>query len=99
MTIELNDSILRDAVATWGESSQVDMLVEETSELLNAIMKFKRGRASVEDVLTEIADVEIMLGQMEVIFAQGREIDLFCERHRKMERLADRLAKYKEEHK
>lgn len=95
MTIELNDSILRDAVETWGEQSQVDMLVEETSELLNAIMKFKRGRASVEDVLTEIADVEIMLGQMEVIFAQGREIDLFCERHRKMERLAQRIENYK----
>ena len=76
--------------AIWrhGALSQTDMMIEEMSELTKAILKNRR-RASAETVdaiLEEMADVEIMLDQMKMIFGS-------CAVHRrlKVRRLANRL--------
>jgi len=56
------------ALSHYGSSRQVDKTIEELGELTTALMKFKHGEATMEDVITELADVFIMTYQMSVAF-------------------------------
>lgn len=59
------------AVDTWGIETQIYMLVEECAELIQAACKIaNRGNKSehMENFLEEIADVEVMIGQMKCMF-------------------------------
>ena len=80
-------------LCAWGVDAQLDMVIEECSELINAIEKFRRGRNTSADVATEIADVMIMAEQAALIF--GPEL-VEGEKARKLERLEQRLNSYKE---
>lgn len=51
---------------TYGERNQIDMAIEEMSELTQALSKYKRGKE--HNVEEEIADVQIMLDQLKLIF-------------------------------
>ena len=64
MNIEV---LARRAQAKWGTISQLDMVVEECSELINAIQKWKRQRYSMDDIVREGVDVEIMIEQLKII--------------------------------
>jgi len=97
MKIELDNEILKGAIDTFGTGSQIDMAVEECSELINALMKFRRGRVGVPEVVTEIADVQIMCAQLEYMFAGDSKI-VDAERMRKMGRLRGRIELFKKEH-
>lgn len=70
--------------------SQVFMVVEECGELLNALAKYDRGRAQASDVITELADVSIMVEQMAIAFGYGDYIE---EKERKLQRLKQRIEK------
>ena len=76
------------AIKKWGESSQVNMAYEEMGELISALNKFQRGRIGIDGVITEIADVQIMVEQLSVMF--GTE-SVSLEKARKLRRLKDRL--------
>lgn len=76
------------ALQTWGENAQMMMMIEEAGELLDAIAKYKRGRTSKSEVLTEIADTYIMLHQMAILFGWD---DFVSESERKLARLKKRL--------
>lgn len=87
--------ILEKAVETYGTESQVDMAIEEMSELTKALLKYRRasnnqtdiGIAQAHfDIQEEMADVEIMLDQLKILFG-----DPICERKKKLERLKERL--------
>lgn len=67
-----NRKIYRTAVACFGHNSRVDLMVEECAELIQAIQKFKRGLP--HNVSEEIADVEIMVQQLKLIFPGVSEI-------------------------
>lgn len=76
------------AIKKWGESSQVNMAYEEMGELISALNKFQRGRIGIDGVITEIADVQIMVEQLSVMFG----IDaVSLEKERKLRRLNYRL--------
>lgn len=62
----MNFSILEKAVRHFGAAMQEDIAIEEMSELTQAIMHFRRGRES--NIPEEIADVEIMLEQLKIIY-------------------------------
>lgn len=79
------------AIDTWGQLPQVNMVFEECGELTTALAQYLRGRATVADVITEVADVSIMMEQMAVLF--GKE-QFEQEKERKLQRLKERLAKY-----
>lgn len=89
-TNELYANVLR----TWGVDSQLDMVIEECSELISAIEKFRRGRNTSADVATEIADVMIMSEQAALVF--GSEL-VEGEKARKLERLEQRLKGYEKD--
>ena len=78
----------------WGADAQVKMLNEEIGELLAAMGKFDRRRVGVHDVITELADVSIMVEQMADLF--GYE-EFEKEKDYKLTRLEERLNKYERE--
>ena len=56
--------LYKEALEKWGEEAQIDMLNEECGELITAVAQFKRGRTSHHAVMTELADVFIMVEQI-----------------------------------
>lgn len=85
------ERILVDAVQTWGANAQALMMIEEMSELTQAICKLFRADsknyAAVNDnVLEEMADVQIMLDQMKIMFGAVDPV-----MRAKLERLEGRL--------
>jgi NTP pyrophosphatase (non-canonical NTP hydrolase) len=81
----------REALARWGPDSQLFMLAEECAELIQAASKYRR-RPSMDtqvSMLCEMADVDIMLGQMKVMLNDGGVFDEF--RRAKLERLRKML--------
>lgn len=81
-------STLGQAVDTWGEDVQIDIALEELGELVTALSRLRRHRVTEADVAEEIADVQIMLDQMQIVFD---EPDVDAEIERKINRLRDRL--------
>ena len=79
------------AVEKFGPESQINMALEECAELIDALCKFRRERVGTLDVITEIADVQIMCEQLAYMFGEQTVAD---ERKRKIERLQKRLTKY-----
>ena len=87
---ENEKSIYDKAIKKWGVDSQVRMAYEEMGELLSALNKLLRKRVTVDDVITEIADVQIMTEQLALIFGQDK---VSAEKDRKLKRLEERLNK------
>ena len=82
--------IFRKALQEYGIMSQKMMVIEECAELTNAIAKMARGRVGVDDIITELADVSIMVDQMAIFFGEDK---FNAERTRKVQRLNERLLK------
>ena len=69
--------ILQSAIDTYGPEHQVDMAIEEMAELIKALLKMRRpDKASWADVLEEIADVQIMLDQLRLIYGQTHNAEI-----------------------
>lgn len=84
--------ILQDAVRIWGRDAQSLMMIEEMSELTKAICKFYRAeddasaRPAIENIREEMADVQIMLDQMKIMFGYADD-----QERAKLDRLEKRL--------
>ena len=63
-----NELLYFEAVETFGKEHQVMLAIEEMSELIKELSKDYRGRRNVEEIIEEICDVEIMLGQLKIIY-------------------------------
>lgn len=67
---------LHKAINIYGKNAQLDMCIEEMSELTKEICKSKRGKDNKEEIIEEMADVYIMLEQLKIIFSiEQYEID------------------------
>jgi len=80
------------AVAKWGIDTQILMAVEEMSELIKVLVKYGRNvnGSSLDEIIEEIVDTEIMLEQLKLIFAYSTSTnyDKYRElRKKKLERL------------
>ena len=78
------------AISKWGVEAQRNMAFEELGELNTILARDRRGRATKEEILTELADVTIMCEQMAVIL--GFE-DYEKELDNKLIRLRDKKLK------
>ena len=86
---------LEKAIATYGKDMQLNVAIEEFSELIKEICKNKRGADNREAIIEEIADCYIMLMQLEIIFGvKDDEINGVTDA--KLERLEKRLAERSE---
>lgn len=89
----MHETIAR-AVDTFGYESRRWMAVEEMAELADALAKRRRGRTSVDDIVTEIADVTIMMSQLACMYGPER---VEAEIERKLIRLKENLDASSEE--
>lgn len=81
--IEYRDDVNRRCLYQYGARSQMDMAIEEMSELTKALLKYRRLEADPgvrmdkarDDIIDEIADVRIMCRQMEILFSAVDEVE------------------------
>lgn len=59
--------VLKELVEKFGDK-QVVVAIEELSELQKELCKHLRGKINIENVIEEMADVYIMLSQMQMLF-------------------------------
>lgn len=95
-----NEDVLKKAIEVFGMESQLEMVIEECSELIQAIQKLKRSAVSLSErgyavelpvyqsLCEEVADVEIMIDQMRIMLPP-QSIDHY--KAAKIKRLAARL--------
>lgn len=90
----MTSSIFQRAIDAWGQHFQIEMMVEECAELIVALKHAQRNERidkaeeNENAIITEIADVQIMLEQMKLIFGKNK-CDL--EWARKLKRLDEKL--------
>lgn len=93
-----NPEILEDAIDRYGKRAQSDMAVEEMSELIQAIMKYRRvcsvpdvekRRKAQRAIVEETADVLITVAQVIMMYDYDNEIQAAVDL--KVNRLRDRL--------
>lgn len=84
-----DELVLQNAIDTYGKDAQEWMVIEEMSELAKEICKNKRGKDNQKEIAEEIADVKIMLAQLEMIFGIQKETERFYKS--KIDRLNQRL--------
>jgi len=60
--------IYETAVRLWGKQFQTDMMIEEASELTKIILKERRGKAFIAEIIEEMVDCQIMINQMRIIY-------------------------------
>ena len=94
LTAQEGDEICRAALKAFGAEAQMVMAIEEMSEMTKELCKHRRGRDNVEAIAEEIADVEIMLCQMVMLFDCAGQVDKF--RRYKLERLAEQIKEAKQ---
>ena len=70
MEKEKKKTIYLNAIHLWGEESQINVAIEEFSELITKLAKHKRvlNGSSVEEITDEIADCYVMLGSLCLMF-------------------------------
>ncbi len=56
--------LYRNTIEKWGEEAQFDQMIEECAELITALKHFKRGKITTQEVIDELADVTLMVGQL-----------------------------------
>jgi NTP pyrophosphatase (non-canonical NTP hydrolase) len=80
--------VLNTAIKTYGMFAQMDMCIEECSELIKALLKYRRNedKQALANICEEMADVQIMLDQMRLVFGETIEQEQY-----KIKRLAERL--------
>lgn len=60
--------ILQRAIDKYGKQMQMVVAMEEMAELTKELSKALRGKPNTTSIAEEIADVEIMLEQIKIIF-------------------------------
>ena len=90
--------VLEDAINRYGAPAQIDMAIEEMSELTKALLKNRRNYATAtanersrlrEAIIEEAADVIVTVVQVIMIYAEPEEIQAAVDF--KINRLQERL--------
>jgi len=85
------DEVLQQAILEFGDTAQITMAIEECAELINVLCKQCRKRVNTQDIITEIADVTIMMRQLSMMYG---EFPVEVEIKRKINRLRERIEKH-----
>ena len=76
---------LEEIIKYFGKEKQIIKCVEELSELQKELCKSVNGKGNLDNIIEEIADVEIMLKQLKIIFKIGAR-DVLKEKNKKIKR-------------
>ena len=83
-------NVMIDALEHYGNNAQVDIAIEEMSELIKELLKNRRGEENRIMIADEMADVYIMLEQLKFIFGIN-ETELKVNVEFKIQRLKNRI--------
>ncbi len=75
MNKEYREIVYRKASERFGKVQQITKAVEEMSELQKELCKVLIGEMNLLNIIEEIADVEIVIEQMRMIFNSDRDIE------------------------
>ena len=92
MTEEERKAFL-EALRVFGSQNQITVALEEMSELQKELCKYLRNDSSFSyaNIAEEMADVEIMLDQMKILFQRDSAVEE--QRQYKVKRLRERIDK------
>lgn len=83
-------SVIQKAIDTYGYDLQKQVAIEEMAELTKEICKDFRGKENRDNIIEEIADVQIMIYQLMAMYSIS-DVDLAIEMGLKINRLSERL--------
>jgi len=85
--------IFKLALHKWGQQFQLNMVAEECCELAKTVLKYNRKQngTSKTDIIREMADVYIMLGQLETIIGLDIPDNINAEINQEFDRKIERL--------
>lgn len=86
----MNNKELYTQLKTLYGDKQIIIAIEELSELQKELCKALRNNANYDNIVEEIADVEIMLEQMKIYF-EIKEYEIEEMKKLKIERTKERL--------
>lgn len=81
--------IQKQAVQKYGKEKQIVVAIEELAELSKELCKELRGMGNQEHIAEEMADVKIMLEELDIIFGNTNKVLGY--KISKLERLRERL--------
>ncbi len=84
------EQLYRSTVDVWGEQAQYDQAVEECAELIAALMHYRREKVDAQQVIDELADVTLMLGQLTWMFGNERVEEAVQRKRIKLDDLMER---------
>ena len=93
MEKQQEQKIFRDAIDYFGDTSQKIMVIEEMSELIKELCKELRDRGNIENIAEEVADVEITLSQIKMIYDIEEAVSK--QRDYKLNRFSNRMIELK----
>lgn len=70
-----NTAHYKRVIDKFGVEKQIIVAIEELSELQKALCKYLRGKGDNLSISEEMADVQIMLEQLEFIFSNTQSIE------------------------
>lgn len=73
------ENVLKDAIDFFGEDMQINVAIEELSELIKELCKHKRGCGNKMHIAEEMADVKIILEELEIIFNNKNRVKMWYE--------------------
>lgn len=82
------------AVNYYGPEHQKRKAIEEMGELITALSREQDGRATPEQVITEIADVHLMVRQLMVIYGIDACMKEYDRKQRRLLRRMDKETRY-----
>lgn len=81
---------LQEIINNYGHESRKAMLFEEMAELQKEVCKELRGKGDIQHITEEMADVNIMLQQMQLIYGiTDEQVEQVVQK--KIERTLDRI--------
>ena len=90
--------LLKKIIKKYGADHQIDRVIEECSELVKALLKFRRNKSGSpkaillrRDVVEEIADVIITVEHLKIIFDCETEVSAVI--NQKLARQLERMEK------
>ena len=83
--------IYKKLIAKFGVKNQIIVAIEELSELQKELCKTLRGEENKPNICEEIADVEIMLEQIKMLYDINEVVEF--EKNNKLKRTNDRYLK------
>lgn len=89
------DERIREILDYFGDSNQQEKAIEEAAEFIQAMIKYRLDGSleSAAHVREEMADLEIMIDQMKLIFGDLKDVREF-----KLRRTLKRIGDMRDEH-